>query len=626
MCGIAGLVGSAEQDQHELAKLVRLMTQAIAHRGPDGAGHYVDAHAALGHRRLAILDLSDAAAQPMLSEDGDLVLTFNGEIYNFVELREELRALGHGFHSSGDTEVLLRAYQQWGPDCVKRFNGMWAFAVWHVRERRLFMSRDRLGVKPLYYTEHEGRLYFASEIAALRAVLELRDANAAKLHDYLAYGYRTNDSQTFFDGVRELPPACNLSWQDGKTRLSRYWSLPEEPQSLSFEEAQARLHELLADAVRLRFRSDVPVALLQSGGIDSSVLATLINDGIDAGALEAQQVTAYSAVFPGHAVDESQDIAALLATCPHIRGTTLQASAADVAQHFKAYCRAMQEPMGSGASFVHWQLMKQVRAAGTKVVINGQGADEAWAGYGVYIRGYRLLDLLLTAPHQAFTELAAMQRHMGLSLGSTLAQTCKAMLGRRAASLWRARFAERSAQVLSPAFLRAHIDHLPDLRPVWGPRNLDRHLRAQLSDYGFNQILHYEDQSAMSQGVEIRSPFVDYRVMELAFSLPDNYKFGGGQTKRLIRETFGQRVPQQIIRSGRKLGFATPTAAWLAEPPMQTLVSALVKSPDFLQRSLWNGPKLGQWLQDATQAQRGFPVWRFLMAAVWLQQNGIRNV
>ncbi|CAM3809751.1 asparagine synthase (glutamine-hydrolyzing) [Roseateles saccharophilus] len=626
MCGITGVVGVGEQDRADLSQLVQRMTRAIFHRGPDGGGHYADAQAALGHRRLAILDLSDAAAQPMHSAAGDLVLVFNGEIYNFVELRAELRTLGHEFHSSGDTEVLLKAYQQWGPDCVKRFNGMWAFAIWDARQRRLFLSRDRLGVKPLCYVERGGRFYFASEVVALRAVLELRDANAAKLHDYLAYGYRTNDGQTFFDGVRELAPGCNLEWHEGRASTACYWALPERPLALSTEEARERLHHLLEDAVRLRFRSDVPVALLQSGGIDSSVLATLINDGIESGALSASKVTAYSAVFPGHAVDESKDIQALLSTCPQINGVMLEAGASEVARDFEAYCEAMQEPMAGAASFMHWKLMEQVRASGTKVVINGQGADEAWAGYGVYIRGYRLLDLLMTRPAEAVRELAAIQREMGLSLSSTLAQTVKAMLGRRAASRWRAQFTEGTDAMLSSAFRRAHAANLPDLGMVWGGGNLDRHLRSQLSDYGFNQILHYEDQSSMSRGVEIRSPFVDYRLMELAFSLPADYKFSAGLTKRLLRETFGERVPAQIIRSGRKLGFGTPTSDWLAEAPMQRLVAELVESPDFQQRTLWNGRQLAARLRGGDQAPRGFPAWRFLMAAVWLKQNGIRNV
>lgn len=215
---------------------------------------------------------------------------------------------------------------------------------------------------------------------------------------------------------------------------------------------------------------------------------------------------------------------------------------------------------------------------------------------------------------------------MGLSLLSTLAQTAKAALGRRAASKFRARFTDRTFSVLEPQFHRDHDAHLPDLTMVLGPGNLDRHLRGQLSDYGFNQILQYEDQSAMSQGIEIRSPFVDYRLMELAFSLQDDLKFSNGRTKRLLRDTFAKRVPASIIGAGRKLGFATPVDTWFADSAMQEMVRALVSSADFRQRSLWRAQDLATTLLDPSQPRRGFPAWRFLMAATWLQQNGIRNV
>lgn len=626
MCGISGLVSKQGLGSAEMARLTQAMAAAIQHRGPDGEGVYADDYAGLGHRRLAILDLTDAAAQPMSSEDGRLVLIFNGEIYNYLELRAQLQRMGYAFRSTGDTEVVLRAYQAWGPDCVTRFNGMWGIALWDKNKRELFMSRDRLGVKPLFYVDRAQQLYFCSEIVGLRAVLNLHDANQAKLHDYLAYGYRTNNGQTFFDGVKELPPGHNLIWRDGQMVLSRYWQLKQERLNISAEEAQARLRELLEDAVRLRFRSDVPVALLQSGGIDSSIICSIVNDAIASGGLPSQGVTAYSAVFPGHAYDESNAINALMATCPHIHSVTLSADGGTLARDFGAYCKAMQEPMSSGASYMHWLLMEQLSKAGIKVVINGQGADEAFAGYGYYIRGYRLLDLALSRPGQALREMRQMRAEMGVGHASSLAQTAKAVVGRRAASLWRARFKEGTLDVLSPAFHSAHRGHLPDLGMVWGKGNMDRHLRGQLSDYGFNQILHYEDQSSMSRSVEIRSPFVDYRVMEFAFSLPDALKFSDGQTKRVLRQAYAGRIPDQIINNGKKLGFATPTADWMAAAPMQGFVRDLVNSADFRHRNLWRADRLSGKLTDSRHAQRGFPVWRYLMTAQWLQQNQIRNV
>lgn len=630
MCGINGSLSRRGVGRGELGARVAVMNAAIAHRGPDGSGVFERDGVALGHRRLSIIDLSDAGAQPMHSADGSLKLVFNGEIYNYLELTEELRALGCQFRSHSDSEVILHAYRMWGESCVRRFNGMWAFAIWDERERKLFASRDRLGVKPFFYIESGGELLFSSEIAGLRAARPLDRANLGKLHDYLAYGYRTNNGETMLEGVRELLPGHKLVWRldGGSMEMHRYWSLEEAQVMLppASERAEA-FADLLRDAVRLRFRSDVPVALLQSGGIDSSVICSIVNDEIDAGRLGGlETVTAFTATHPGHAYDEAANVRALMATCPHVRSIELTPGGEALAQDFQAYVRAMQEPMGSAASYAHWKLMQAVRAQGIKVVINGQGADEALAGYGFYIRGYRMLDLLQTNPAAVLREARAIHANMPFGYGGLAAQTIKAMMGRRLASQLRARLVEGSAGVLQPAFRQQNAGYLPDLSMVCGGGNLDRHLRGQLHDYGFNQILHYEDQSSMSQGVEIRSPFVDYRLMEFAFALPDEDKFSGGVTKKILRDGFRGRVPAQIIDSKIKLGFATPFADWLRGDALQSFVRKLVSSPSFKERTIWRAQPLAAKLVDPTAALKGFPSWRFIMTALWLEEFGVSNV
>lgn len=564
----------------------------------------------------------------MQSADGALTLVFNGEIYNYVELKRELSELGCHFRSHSDTEVILHAYRVWGESCVRRFNGMWAFALWDERERRLFASRDRLGVKPFFFMENGDELLFSSEIAGLRAARPLNEANLAKLHDYLAYGYRTNNGETMLQGVRELLPGHKMIWSlDGRLEMRRYWSLEESQVALPppAERSQA-LAALLRDAVALRFRSDVPVALLQSGGIDSSVICTIVNDEIDAGRLgPLDTVTAFTATHPGHAYDEAANVRSLMATCPHIRSVELTPGGEALAHDFRAYVRAMQEPMGSAASYAHWKLMEAVRGQGIKVVINGQGADEAFAGYGFYIRGYRMLDLLQTNPLAALREARSIRANMPFGYGGLAAQTVKAMLGRRWASRLRANLVEGSTSVLAPAFRKQHVDYLPDLPMVGGGGNLDRHLRGQLHDYGFNQILHYEDQSSMSHGIEIRSPFVDYRLMEFAFALSDEDKFSGGITKKILREAFRPRVPAQIIDAKVKLGFATPFADWLRGETLQTFVRQLVDTPSFKDRTLWRAGPLAAKLTDPQAALHGFPSWRFIMAALWMEEFGVTN-
>ncbi len=604
---------------------IRAMNDAIAHRGPDGHGDYVQPGVALGHRRLAIIDTSDAGHQPMFSADGQLVLVFNGEIYNYLELISELASLGCVMRSRSDSEVILHAYAQWGDACVEHFNGMWAFAIWDRRNQRMFASRDRLGVKPFVYTQRDGCLWFSSEVAGLRAVVPLHEANLGKLHDFLAYGYRTNDGENFFSGVHELKPGHNLVMQDHQLRMHRYWQLPHGVPPPPAAQRVERMRSLLTDAVRLRLRSDVPVALLQSGGLDSSVICSIVNQDAQAGRLGAEPITAFTAVHPGHAYDETGPVRELMKVAPHVRSVELIPPGEQLAEQLPAYVAAMQEPQASASSYAHWCLMQAVRQSGIKVVINGQGADEAFAGYTTFIRGYRVLDALLGSPAQGLKEALAIRRRMGWGWGSLLAQTGKAVLGRRAASAWRGWVTEGGCRVLSPALRREHSNRLPEVGMSFKPNNLDRHLRSQLVDYGFNQILNYEDYSSMSQGIEIRSPFIDYRVMEFAFSLPDDDKFSKGVTKRIIREAFRNQVPASIVDAPTKIGFGTAFDRWAATPQFRQFVDQLTRSPDFTGRNIWNADKLAALLKDPHSIKRGFPVWRYLVTTLWLQQNGITN-
>ncbi len=624
MCGINGYLGTSSIDQFRTD--IAVMNRTMSHRGPDGDGRYVAEGIALGHRRLSIIDLSDAGHQPMLNEACTLVLVFNGEIYNYLELVPELQVLGYKFVSHSDSEVILHAYAAWGPDCVRRFNGMWAFAIWDVQRKRLFASRDRLGVKPFYYFKDDDKLIFSSEIKAIAAVQPLHKANLAKVHDYLRYGYRTSDGSTFFADVRELLPGHNLVLDNGKLTISRYWQLPQGAIS---DDSDATLRDrftaLLEDAVRLRFRSDVPVALLQSGGLDSSAICRVVDDDIETGRLACESVTAFTAVFPGFEHDEQARVRELIGTCKHVKLVELRPTANDLLADLPKFVAGMGEPVQSTTSFVHWQIMQTVQAHGIKVIINGQGADEALAGYAPYIVGYRLLDTLLANPLKIWLEARAMQARLAYPATKLVAQTAKAMLGRRAASKWRAGQIEGTTQVLDSAFCKQHDAYLPDSEMTLRPGNLDQHLRAQVEHYGFNQILHYEDHSAMMSSIEIRSPFVDYRLMEFAFNLPDRLKFDQGITKRIQREAFADRLPKSIVNNHHKIGFATPFQSWLADPALNGYFQDVVGSSSFQSRSIWQGSEIKKRFEKAA-AYPNFPFWRFINLELWARACGISNL
>lgn len=629
MCGINGIVqlyGVNANPETARANL-RAMNQAIAHRGPDGEGEYLDGGVALGHRRLSILDLSENGAQPMFNQDRTKVLVFNGEIYNYIELMAELKQRGHTFRSHSDSEVLLRAYEEWGPQCVERFNGMWAFAIWDNTHRTLFASRDRLGVKPFYYAQAAGRFLFSSEIKGIGATLPLNDANLGKVYEYLAYGYRTNDGETFFAGVSELPPGHNLFIERAALRLARYWQLPE-PQNVTQstatdEQLREQFAELLKDAVRLRFRSDVPVALLQSGGLDSSAICRIVDDEIGVGNLGRESVTAYTAVFPGYKHNEAETVRELIASCHHVRLEEIAPSGTDLIKILPDFIRGMGEPLQSTTAFAHYSLMQAIHNRGIKVVINGQGADEALAGYGRYITGYRLLDILLSRPAAALHQARAMRNELGSGYSQLLGQLAKAMLGRRSASRMRS-LMERTHHTLDRDFRGRYVRRLSDNPMSFTPCNLDRHLRTQLERYGFNQILHYEDQSSMLNSIEIRSPFIDYRLMEFAFRLPDRLKFDRGITKRILRETFSKRLPQRVLTQP-KIGFATPFSQWMQAADFKTMVRDLIDSPSFRQRRVWQAKKLqAHFARPHVYPQ--FPFWRFINLEMWAQAYSIRNL
>lgn len=625
MCGINGIVNLSGSLTRDLRPVVAAMNQGLVHRGPDDAGEFHATGVGLGFRRLSILDLSEAGHQPMCNEDGTLWLVFNGEIYNYIELRTELLAYGHAFRSRCDAEVILHGYEQWGEDCLGHFNGMWALAIWDTKRRCLFAARDRFGVKPFLYYERGGEFAFSSEINGLLAAYPLRKANLAKLHEYLAFGYRVNDGATFFDGVNELQPGHCLAVAGGRVEVRRWWTLGVAPPEAGRGVPAAAVRDLLTDAVRLRLRSDVPVALLQSGGLDSSIICAIVNDEVAAGRLGTDAVTAFTSVYPGHAFDESAKVDMLLERCPHIRAVQVQPFAGDIDEKLPEFVRAMQEPMFSATVYAHWCLMKAVREQGFKVVLNGQGADEAFAGYGRYISGYRLLDLLFSKPWRLPAEMRNIRARQAQTFGTQAAQFAKAWLGRRAAAAWRGWVTEGASRFLAPAFRAEHGNDLADSSILFGAGNLDRHLRGQLLQYGFNQILQYEDVSSMSQGVEMRSPFVDYRLMEMAFSIPVEARFSAGVTKRILREAFADRLPAAIVGEHGKIGFATPTERWFGSQRFMAYMAQMVATPEFMGRTIWDGSRLAKAMTGRATVPRDFPLWRFINTEIWLRTFAIDN-
>jgi asparagine synthase (glutamine-hydrolysing) len=596
MCGICGIVEpGAPPDRGGVEK----MLDGLAHRGPDGRGVFADGGVCLGHLRLAIIDLSTAGLEPFASVDGQQQLVFNGEIYNYVELREELSARGHVFRSRTDTEVLLNAYREWGEDCVERFNGMWAFAIWDAPRRTLFCSRDRFGVKPLYYRRTGGSLAFASE----PWVLGSRAANTRAVADYLAHGLVDHEEETFFADVRALPPASSLSFGPDGLRVRRYWRL--EPGEAPADPVAA-VRETFLDAVRLQLRSDVPVGTCLSGGIDSSAIAVAV---AHQGHEHQRTVTAY---FEDAGFDE-RPFAQAVVDATGARADWVTFDEADLVADLPAIVRAQGEPFGSPSQCAGWYVMRAARAAGLTVMLDGQGGDELLAGYRASF-GYRLSDLLRQGRlREATSELAAFgasngPRWSAVALGSPHVPE-------------RARLAVRaqlrgSARLVHPALRAGSTAPAPNGFAF--PDRLRRHLQLLLTARGLPELLRYEDRNSMAHSLEARVPFLDHRLVELVFALDGGELIRRGETKSVLRRALADLLPPVVSRRRDKLGFVTPLQRFLTRG-LGELAAEVFASRAFAERGFVDAAAARDALARIRRGGRGpaFELWRALNVELW---------
>ncbi len=632
MCGINGIIyfnnNSRDKPYNFFESNISEMNSAVAHRGPDGEGIFVNYPVCFGHRRLSIIDLSDDASQPMFNEDKSVVIIFNGEIYNYKELIPELKSRGCNFKTKSDTEVILKSYETFGTDCVKKFNGMWAFAIFDFRKNIFFASRDRFGVKPFYYYSGDDSFIFSSEIKSILKIKNIKEANHGKVYDYLAYGYKTNNGDTFFKDIKELKPSDNLIIQNGKFTFEKYWNIDDikitdinNPGQIS-----DTIRELISDSVKIRYRSDVPVSILLSGGLDSGIITKITDELIEKNELNSGTVTAYSAVYPGYIYDESKMINKLLGTCKNIESVFLTPGENILAESFEDFIYGMGEPVFSSTSFAHYSLMKEVRKNNVKVVLNGQGADEAWCGYGRYIVGYFLLDLLFTEPGKFLSEMNSVSGVMKLSYKFILMQTLKSVFSRRYVSYLRSRYQEKIFGALNPEFRNSNFTYFrnPD-NSVFSGNNLTDYLKYNIDYQGFNQILHYEDHSAMQNSVEVRSPFIDYRIIETAFSLPSKIKFNNGITKKILREVFKNDLPGYIINNHNKIGFMTPFSEWMKNERFGMFISEMINDSSFRNKTIWDTVKLKKAF-DKRDLLPGFPFWRIINLELWSKVYSINNL
>jgi asparagine synthase (glutamine-hydrolysing) len=570
MCGFVGFLALGNESAPTEAWIETLI-DTIAHRGPDDHGILVDGRAALGFRRLSILDLSQAGHQPMTSRDGTLSMVFNGEIYNYVELRAELEALGHRFVSSGDTEVLLASYAQWGRRCVDRLVGMFAFCVIDRRTSTMFVARDRLGIKPLYVVSHPRGVLFASEVKAIRrSGLWSGGLNTARFAQFLSFG-RTeevpDDADTYLDGVHQILPghSCTLRF-DGTRTDERYWSPPHHEEDAG-PDVVPRFLALFDDAMKLHMRSDVPVGVMLSGGMDSvSIACTMAQLAGTAGTGQALHAFCYTS----EDFDESRQLEDTIAQI----GATMHRVATVEADSFWTRLREAMwyhdEPVHSPSVLMGFELYRLAAANGIRVVLSGQGADETIGGYHYLfdhmlvteaLRG-RLPTLLAQAKRVAESRGQSEREVLVRCARMVRAHLMSSMASYRSVAAGRRLLEGRGRAFLTPEF-RALAAPAPELPPG---QTLSVALERAIRQTPLPHYLRVEDRNSMAHSVESRVPFLDHRLVEHALGLPARWKMSDGWNKRVLREAMAGRIPDSVRLRRQKFGFPTSSRRWFAGP------------------------------------------------------------
>lgn len=552
MCGIAAVVdrrGTGFEDEF----LGRVL-DCVAHRGPDASKLWRAGAVALGHRRLAILDLSDNGVQPMHWE-GRYVLTYNGEVYNYRELRRELQAAGLRFSSETDSEVVLAAYAHWGEDCVGRFNGMWALAIYDRQEGTLFCSRDRFGIKPLYYCEGDHGFALASEIQQLLPIIGKAKLNWSVFGDFLVGGFLEHCDDTFFDGIEKVPPGCNLRYDlsSGELRQWRYYELcgADGVEGLPVDEAAESLRELLRDSVRLRLRADVKVGTCLSGGLDSSGVAAMASEAAKEGGGGFCAIHARGEDETSDESEYARELASKQGLDLHVVSPRFE----DFQSSIDAVVKSQGEPFGGTSIFMQYFVMKAACELGCKVMLDGQGGDEVFLGYEKYYPSaylaYGRRNLL-----RAFRELRASMRNCrGITWKTAARFTAGSLLaGTR----------ERAYRLQNPYLNDGAFRGLQVTRQIAGAYSDHRSLQAlEIRCSNLPVLLRYEDRNSMAHSVEARVPYLDYRVVEFALGLDISHKIRDGWAKYILRKALEPMLPEKVVWRKDKFGFNSPHSLWM---------------------------------------------------------------
>jgi len=594
MCGINGIAFSSRSHRSVDPSVLTRMCDVISYRGPDDSGFFIDGPIGLGHRRLSIVDVA-AGHQPMTNEDGSLRITYNGEIYNHADFRSELESKGHVYQTHCDTETILHLYEEYGERCVDFLRGMFAFAIWDQRRKQLFIARDRLGVKPLYYVHTaDGSLFFGSEIkTVIEAGAVKPELNFRVLPDYLA-NHATSGEETLFVGVKRLLPGHRILWRDGELKVERYWDVSfanQDAERLSDDEYVAQWYELFRESVKLRLMADVPLGMFLSGGIDSSAIAAVMSGMVN------EPIKTFSVAFNEREANELE-YARIVSNAFKTNHHEVVVSPDDFFAALPKLVWHEDEPLAHPSS-VALYFVSLLASEHVKVVLTGEGSDELLAGYGRYRK--TILNLSLGAKYRRLTpsplQNALRSGVQGLPSSRARQKLLRSFLNVAPdiESIYFDNFAvfplATQADLLSPESLErvGRIDPYEGVRRVLGETDaesfLDRLLYTDIKTY-LHELLMKQDQMSMATSIESRVPFLDHKLVEFTCRMPERMKLRGRTTKYVLRESMKGLLPEAIL-SRSKMGFPVPIGAWF-RGPYSSVIDEYVLSERALNRGIFD--------------------------------------
>lgn len=605
MCGISGIINLNGKPVGE--NDIRLMMEKMKHRGPDDEGVFIDGNVGLGFVRLSILDLSIAGHQPMHSHNNRYVIIFNGEVYNYIEIREELKNDFH-FKTGTDTEVVLAAYQKWGKSCLDKFNGMFAFVIFDKNTKQIFAARDRFGIKPFYYYQDEEKFIFASEIKSILPLLKSRSINNSIVLDYVAYNRTDHTNKTFFNGIKKLRHGYTLLINKTKIDFVQWYNLRDKIKDKKTILSRDEYQEILTDSVKLRLRSDVRVGVSLSGGLDSSSITSLVLNK-----LNLPNISSFSAVYnTNESYDEYEFIKLYSSQMDNMFYT--YPSKETFLNDYKEFIGSHSEPVNDVGSYIQYKVMELV-SKHVKVVLDGQGADEQLGGYHNFFGSYykELLNSgkLLKFIKENFHYLS--QHKSPEALKYFIYYILPIKLKKSTNKL--------AKGSINKEFFNSYSKDSSIISDIYHPLSLHDSL-IQHFEYKLEHLLKWDDINSMKFSIESRVPFLDYRLVEASLNLPSDLILKNGTTKYLLRESMKDILPKKIVERKDKKGFSNPRREWFKTPEFQELIFDTLNSNDFQNLNIFD-------VKDATQKYKNhladksdysIDIWKWININEWKKQ------